>query len=57
MTPQVIWILLILISLCYSANQHGKERSPENFWATLIAKIISILFLWWGGFWDCFLKG
>lgn len=33
-----------------TAHDHGKERSPESFWRTLISVTITLGILWWGGF-------
>ena len=48
--PQIIWIILTAIGLLLVANQHGKERGKNNFWASLLAAGISIGLLIWGGF-------
>lgn len=53
MIPQIIYFALVLISLLFAANQHGKpKKGKHNFWVTVIACIISISILWWGGFFD-----
>lgn len=49
-TPQIIYIVLISIGLLTSANEHGKPRTPNNFWAQLLASGIGIALLIWGGF-------
>ncbi len=48
--PAIIYLCLSGIGLLLSANQHGKERKPENFWSALIAGIIVWGLLYWGGF-------
>ena len=56
MWPQIILLLWLFIAICYVANQHGNPREPYNFWALLVGMVLEVLLLWWGGFWDCFLK-
>jgi len=53
---QIIYCLLSLWALLNAANKHGKTQPLTNFWATLVATIIIISLLWWGGFWDCWIK-
>jgi len=50
MAPQIIYLSLVFSGLLIAANQHGKERSPHNFWVTLVATAISFSLLYWGGF-------
>jgi hypothetical protein len=52
MVPQIIYLSLVFMGLLIGANQHGKERTPHNFWNTLVATIITISLLYWGGFFD-----
>lgn len=47
--PQIIWIVLVCISLVLHAQQHGEEVSV-NAWHKLIDVILAALLLWWGGF-------
>lgn len=56
MTPQIIIIIIYAISLGINISNHGKEQKPKNAWADFIALIIFVTLLWWGGFWDCFVK-
>jgi hypothetical protein len=48
--PQTIYISLSCIALLVAANRHGKPRSPENFWYTVLGILIAYPLLWWGGF-------
>lgn len=49
--PQIIYLTLVLTSLFLTANMHNKPRKGKyNFFATLVAKIILLLLLYWGGF-------
>ena len=52
MVPQIIYLSLVFIGLLLVANQHGQVRAPQNFWNTLIATVITISLLYWGGFFD-----
>jgi hypothetical protein len=56
MAPQIIYLSLVFIGLLLVANQHGKERTPHNFWVTLTATIINLFLMYWGGFFDVVLK-
>ena len=56
MVPQIIYLSLVFIGLLIAANQHGKERTPHNFWVTLVASLIPISLMYWGGFFDVMVK-
>jgi len=56
MVPQIIYLSLVFIGLLLVANQHGKERTPHNFWNTLVATVITISLMYWGGFFDAMIK-
>lgn len=50
-TAQVIYIIIIGLNLGISLAKHGKYRNDKyNFWVTLIASIIDVAILRWGGF-------
>jgi hypothetical protein len=51
-TPQITILALMGVSLLISANQHGKERKPVNFWTTLTAVVLELSILLWGGFFN-----
>lgn len=51
--PQIIIIILYAINLGMSIENHGKEKTEkENVITTIIASVIMMALLWWGGFWD-----
>jgi hypothetical protein len=50
-SPQIIMFVLLLLSLGVSIGTHGKPRKPTNAGAALIAVLIEVGLLWWGGFW------
>ena len=50
--PAIIVTVLQGLNLLLSANRHGKEQSPENFWTTAFGVVIMCYLLWWGGFYD-----
>lgn len=49
-TPAIIYLVLSGIGLLISAHDHGKPRTPTNFWTTLAAGILCLGLLYWGGF-------
>ena len=57
MTAQIILLSMFLISGFIQANKHGKPKEgKESFWYWLIAFSINLSLLYWGGFFDCFIK-
>ena len=54
MTAQIIYLAMALVGLLLVANKHGKPRDNYNFWNHLIASIIQLAILYWGGFFNCF---
>lgn len=47
----------MVANMCLSAHRHGKERKvTENFWNTLIAVILQVGILYWGGFFNVMIK-
>lgn len=54
--PQLILILIIVLGLAASVCDHGQPRKPENAWHGIIATSITIMLLYWGGFWDELLR-
>jgi len=49
--PQVFILALYLISLGISIERHGKpKKGNESAWTSLIATIIMLALLYWGGF-------
>ena len=56
MAPQIIYLSIVFIGLLIAANLHGKERTPHNFWVTLVATAITISLMYWGGFFNPIFK-
>lgn len=51
MTAQIVYLVLIFMSLLLNANQHGKPKTGNhNFWIHFISTIIVLALLYWGGF-------
>lgn len=51
--PQIIIICFYVIILCNNAYRHGERKYDEtyNVFDAIVGIILSILLLWWGGFW------
>lgn len=49
-TPQIILLVIMGAGLLLSAHDHGKPRSDNNFWVSMISGLIIIGLLIWGGF-------
>lgn len=54
MTPQIIYLILITLSLGMTMAKHGEPRENHNFWHSLIATVIGLWLLIAGGFFKCF---
>ncbi len=55
--PQIIYILLLLISLVIIGLRDGKEKTGEyNMIEDLIAVAIQVGLMIWGGFFNIFFK-
>jgi hypothetical protein len=51
--PQIIWCVLMAISLLLSANNHNKPKTGVyKFWYTLVAVVIEVTLLILGGFFN-----
>lgn len=50
--PQLIYIVLMALSLGLNFASHGKPREPGNAWYAVAALAIVLPLLWWGGFFD-----
>jgi hypothetical protein len=49
--PQIIFLCLIAMGITYTAIKHGKPREGNhNIWTYLVAILVELLLLWWGGF-------
>ena len=51
-TPQIVLIVLYVVSLTVSLMKHGERAPNYNFFATAAAVGINVLILYWGGFWS-----
>lgn len=57
MTPQIIYLSLIFVSILLHANKHGKPKDGKyNIWYVLIGQTIVMLCLYYGGFFNVFIK-
>lgn len=57
MIPQRIMLSLIFISIGISIARHGEQKNEKhNAVITLLNATITIAILYWGGFFDSFLK-
>lgn len=50
MWPQYTILALVLVGLGASLSDHGRPRSAENAWTTLIAAVLNLWLLYMGGF-------
>ena len=50
--PQIIMISIFTASVVLNLVNHGEYRRDDkyNFWSTLIATVIEVAILKWGGF-------
>ena len=48
--PQIVYLSLVLIGIVTAIIDHGKPRTNENAWSTLVSAAIAIALLYWGGF-------
>jgi len=57
MTPQLIYLCLVFMSLGINISEHGKiEEKPKNAWYSILSISIGLGLLYWGGFFDCLFK-
>lgn len=50
-TPQIIYVVLTLASMCYTAYLHGKPKEGKhNFFVSLLATFLTWIILITGGF-------
>jgi len=58
MLPQIILIALMAMGLGMHIVKHGEERkyTEYNWIAFLLSRIIWIALLWWGGFFNVFVR-
>jgi len=49
--PQIVWIVLVTMSLTLNLAMHGKPRTGKHsFPQALFAVSLTAGLLWWGGF-------
>jgi hypothetical protein len=48
--PQCLYVLITLLGLVLAIRDHGKPRSKENAWLSLVSLAIVYALLIWGGF-------
>ena len=48
--PQIIFIILMAMSFGHHLAMHGKDRGKFHVGYTLINVLITVVLLWWGGF-------
>lgn len=49
--PQIIYLVLIFVSLINESVRHGEPKDYEyNIFTALFAAALDIGLLWWGGF-------
>jgi hypothetical protein len=56
--PQILYLILVGLALGIIATHHGKPKTGnENFGVSLIAVLIQIGLMLWGGFFNVFFSG
>jgi hypothetical protein len=50
--PQIIMIVLLTMGTTIHIVKHGEPRGDYNMWIGMVALVIEIVLLWWGGFWS-----
>ena len=53
MLPQIIWLMLGFGGVCLEIAQHGEDKGQYNGVSSVIAWLIGLWILYWGGFFDC----
>lgn len=57
MIPQIIFLSLVLIGLMLNSFMHGKDKTGKyNVFYHLIANLITLSLLYYGGFFNVFFK-
>jgi len=53
MLPQIIYIIIVAISVGTALSKHGETyKGKHNVWATIMGLSIALPILTWGGFFD-----
>jgi len=56
MIPQLLFVIIIAMSIGIALAKHGKPSPKYNFWLTLLASAIWYAIAWSGGFFDGIIK-
>lgn len=56
MIATIILLFMMAMGLGMSIAKHGKERTNENAWATLIAVVIQLILFYYAGLFDKFMN-
>ena len=55
MTPQLIFLGLLVLNIGISLAKHGDPQPKYSFWSTFVSTLITVGLLYWGGFFNCFI--
>lgn len=50
--PQIVFLILMIISTVVKIMKHGEPRDNYNAFEALLDAMLTVLLLWWGGFWS-----
>jgi len=57
MIPQIIFLMILFLRGGISIERHGRERTGKyNFFIDLVSGLVMLSLLFWGGFFDVFIK-
>ena len=54
MIAKMVLLGLCTLSLGMGLATHGKERKPQNGWVSFVSYVITMVLLYWCGFFDSF---
>lgn len=54
--PQIVYFILILYSLVFTAYKHGEPKGNYSLIDCIISIILQTLIMFWGGFFNVFFK-
>ncbi len=58
MIPQIIWIILMALSLGFHISKHGQDKKEKYNVGIIFFRLVMYNFLlYWGGFFDVFSGG
>jgi len=52
MWPQIIYFVLLIVTLTATLCKHGQPQDNYNFYTTFFGCVLMFGLLWWGGFFD-----